>query len=80
MKELRDTGFLSRNGLDPGRDFGVRSNFYTIVVTAVRGNFVRQLRLLVERHVQGTITWESEVRFADLRDLPVPPSDADPTE
>ncbi len=67
---LRDTGFLARNAIDPGRDFAVRSNFYSVVVTAVRDNFVRQQRLVLERHAQGTITWQSEVRAADLRDLP----------
>jgi len=71
---LRDTGFLLRNAIDPGRDFAVRSNFFSVTVTAVRDNFVRQQRLILERHAQGTITWLSEVRAADLRDLPVAPA------
>ncbi len=74
VDSLRDTGFLLRNAIDPGRDFAVRSNFFSVTVTAVRENFVRQQRLILERHARGTITWQSEVRAADLRDLPVAPA------
>ena len=51
--------------------FTTRSNFFTVIVTAKRENFMRQQRMVVERHSKGTITWESEVRAADLASLPV---------
>jgi type II secretory pathway component PulK len=70
VEGMGETNFLRRNELDVGRDFTVRSNFFTVVVTAKRENFMRQQRMVVERHSKGTITWESEVRAADFSSLP----------
>ena len=42
----------------------------TVIVTARRDNFLRQHRVVLERHAKGTITWASEVRSVDLGDLP----------
>ena len=70
LQGLKDPPFLRSNEIDIGRDFTVRSNFFTITITAQRGKFLRQHRVIVERHQKGTITWESEVRHADASDLP----------
>jgi len=70
VKMLGNAAFLRRNGIDIGRDFTTRSNFFTIIITAQRGKFLRQHRVVVERHSKGTKTWESEVRHADMADLP----------
>lgn len=65
-----DDAMLRRNDVDLGRDFTVRSNFYGVVVTARRGNFLRQHRVVFERHNSGCLTWLTEVRAADAGDLP----------
>jgi type II secretory pathway component PulK len=65
-----DDAMLRRNDVDLGRDFTVRSNFYGVVVTARRGNFLRQHRVVFERHNRGCITWLTEVRAADAGDIP----------
>ncbi|MHC4338774.1 MAG: hypothetical protein ACYSX0_00990 [Planctomycetota bacterium] len=70
VEGLSDGAFLRRNGIDLARDFSTRSNFFTVRITAQRENFMRQHRVVWERHPQGTITWESEVRAAELVDLP----------
>jgi type II secretory pathway component PulK len=74
-----DDAMLRRNDVDIGRDFTVRSNFYTVVVTAQRENFMRQLRVVFERHAGGCITWLSEVRAADVGDLPEGAGAGEPT-
>ncbi len=58
------------NDIDVGRDFTVRTNFFLIVVTARRDNFLHQRRAVFQRHAEGTVTWETEVRTADLGDIP----------
>jgi len=75
VQGMRDQGFIRREELDLGRDFTVRSNFFTIVVSARRSNFVRQQRVVVERSVNGTRTWSSEVRAIGIQDLPNVPAD-----
>ena len=70
VEGMSNTAYLRREELEVGRDFTVRSNFYSIVITAQRDNFLRQHRLVLERHVAGTLTWESEVRTADSANLP----------
>jgi len=70
VEGFRDQGFIRREELDLGRDFTVRSNFFTIVVSARRDNFVRQQRVIVERSVNGCRTWSTEVRTIGVRDLP----------
>jgi type II secretory pathway component PulK len=75
VQGMRDQGFVRREELDLGRDFTVRSSFFTIVVSARRSNFVRQQRVVVERSVNGTRTWSSEVRAIGIQDLPNVPAD-----
>lgn len=70
LEAMGDAAMLRRNEIDVQRDFTVRSNFYTVIVTARRDNFLRQHRVVFERHATGCITWASEVRSADLGDLP----------
>lgn len=70
VEGMSDQGFLRRNEIDIGRDFTTRSSFFSITITAKRGNYMRQQRIVVERHAKGTTTWESEVRAADLASLP----------
>lgn len=65
-----DDAMLRRNDVDLGRDFSVRSSFFTVIVTAQRQNFMRQQRVVLERHNRGCVTWLSEVRAADVGDLP----------
>ena len=67
---MSDQAMLRRNDIDVGRDFTVRTNFFLIVVTARRDNFLHQRRAVFQRHAEGTVTWETEVRTADLGDLP----------
>ena len=59
-----------RNDIEIGRDFTVRSNFYMVTITAKRDNFMRQHRLILERHSKGVITWETQIRTADINSLP----------
>ncbi|MGH7162779.1 MAG: hypothetical protein ACREID_04785 [Planctomycetota bacterium] len=70
VEGLNDPALLRRNDLDLGREFGVRTSFFTVIVTAQRENFLRQHRVVLERHSQGCILRESEVRPADLAQLP----------
>ena len=70
VEGLDDSEFLRRNDVQVGRDFTVRSNFFTVTVTAQRENFLRQQRVVLERHPAGCLTWATEVRAADLGDLP----------
>jgi type II secretory pathway component PulK len=70
IEGMNEAGFLRRNDLDVARDFTTRTNFFTVIVTAKRENFMRQQRMVVERHSKGTITWETEVRAADFSSLP----------
>jgi type II secretory pathway component PulK len=65
-----DAAMLRRNDVEIPRDFTVRSNFFGVIVTARRGNFMRQHRVVLERHNRGCITWLTEVRAADVGDLP----------
>ena len=65
-----DDAMLRRNDVEISRDFTVRSNFFSVIVTARRDNFMRQHRLVLERHNRGCLTWLTEVRAADLGDLP----------
>ncbi len=67
---MNDQAMLRRNDIDVGRDFTVRTNFFLIVVTARRDNFLHQRRAVFQRHAEGTVTWETEVRTADLGDIP----------
>ncbi|MFQ5845388.1 MAG: hypothetical protein ACE5JG_10425 [Planctomycetota bacterium] len=70
VESIRDQAFLRRNDVDMGRDFSVRSNFFRVIVTARRGSFVYQRRVVFERHSNGTVTREVEVRTADLGRIP----------
>jgi type II secretory pathway component PulK len=70
LEGMGDAAMLRRNEIDVQQVFTVRSNFYTVIVTARRENFLRQHRVVLERHATGCITWASEVRSADLGDLP----------
>ena len=79
VEGMKDQGFIRREGFDLGRDFTVRSNFFTIKVSARRANFIRQQRVVVERHVNGTRTWSSEVRSISLQDLPDVTAEEGPT-
>jgi hypothetical protein len=74
-----DDAMLRRNDVDIGRDFTVRSTFFTVIVTAQRDNFMRQHRVVLERHNRGCVTWLSEVRSADLGDLPEGAQAGEPT-
>ncbi len=67
---MNDQAMLRRNDLALGRDFTVRTNLFLVVVTARRDNFLHQRRAVFQRHAEGTVTWETEVRTADLGDLP----------
>jgi hypothetical protein len=75
-----DDAMLRRNDVEIGRDFTVRSNFFTVIVTARRDNFMRQHRVVLERHNRGCVTWLSEVRAAALGDLPEGAQSGEPTE
>ena len=77
---FRDQGMLRREEIDLARDFTTRTNFFTIVVSARRENFVRQQRVTIERHLEGTQTWSSEVRSISIRDLPEAASESESTE
>jgi len=77
---FRDQAMIRREEIDIARDFTTRSNFYTIIVSARRDNFVRQQRVTVERHVDGTQTWSSEVRAISVRDLPQANSESESNE
>jgi len=70
VEGMGDSGFLRRNEIDIGRDFTTRSNVFTVIVTARRDNFLRQQRLVLERHAEGTITLASEIRAVSIADLP----------
>jgi len=70
VQGMNEQGFLRRNEIDVGQIFTTRSMFFSVTITAKRGNFMRQHKVVLERHAKGTITWESEVRSADLADLP----------
>ena len=65
-----DAQAMRQNEIDLGRDFTVRSNWYLVIITARRENFLRQHRCVFERHAKGCLTWSSEVRTADIDDLP----------
>ena len=67
---MGDQGFLKRNDIDVARDFTIRTMFFSVVISARRKHFLRQHRLVLERHNQGCLTWESEIRTADIADLP----------
>ncbi len=67
---MGDQGFLKRNDIDVARDFTVRTMYFSVVISARRKQFLRQHRLVLERHPQGCLTWESEIRTADVADLP----------
>jgi type II secretory pathway component PulK len=73
VEGMGDGTFLTRNGIDVGRDFAVRTNFFRVVVTARRESFLRRQIVVLERHSEGCLTWATEVRFTDLRDLPDDP-------
>jgi type II secretory pathway component PulK len=75
-----DDAMLRRNDVDIGRDFTVRSSFFTVIVTAQRQNFMRQRRMVFERHNRGCVTWLTEVRAADVGDLPEGAGGAGPEE
>ncbi len=70
VEGFQDQGLLRRNNIDFARDFTVRSNFFLVTLTARRENFVRQHRVVLQRHPTGTVTWESEVRAPDTAELP----------
>jgi type II secretory pathway component PulK len=70
VEGMGDGQFLRRNDIDVGRDFTVRTNFFRIVVTARRENFLRRQILVLERHSEGCLTHATEVRLTDLGDLP----------
>ncbi len=70
VEGMSDSGFLRSNDLDVARDFGVRTMFFRVRVSARRDQFLRQEERVFERHVAGCITWESTVRIADVTDLP----------
>jgi type II secretory pathway component PulK len=75
-----DDAMLRRNDVEISRDFTVRSNFFSVIVTARRDNFMRQHRLVLERHNRGCLTWLTEVRAADLGDLPAGTEDGEGDE
>jgi len=77
---FRDQAMIRREELDLGRDFTTRSNFFTITVSARRDNFVRQQRVTVERHAEGSQTWATEVRSVSVRDLPQTAHESGSTE
>ncbi len=70
VENMGDGAFLRRNEIDQQADFTVRSMFFQVIVTARRENYLRQQRVVFERHSQGCITWFSEVRAAEISDLP----------
>ncbi len=70
VEGMGDGAFLRRNDVDVGRDFTVRTNFFRVVVTARRENFLRRQVFVLERHTQGCLTQSTEVRLTDLGDLP----------
>lgn len=70
VEGMNEPGFQQRNEIDVGRDFTVRTNFFTLVITARRESFLRQQRTVLERHNGGCVTHSSEVRATDLADLP----------
>jgi type II secretory pathway component PulK len=73
IDKLADGTFLTRNDIDLGRDFTVRSNFFRVMVTARRERFLRKQIVVFERHAKGCLTWATEVRLTDLTDLPEDP-------
>ncbi len=83
VEGMGDGQFTRRNEIDVGRDFGVRSNFFRVVVTARRQNFLRRQIVVLERHANGCLTQATEVRLTDLGDLPEdamrPASQAEPS-
>ncbi|HEX5135603.1 MAG TPA: hypothetical protein VFY93_01395 [Planctomycetota bacterium] len=70
IEKLGDGQFTRRNDIDVNRDFTIRSNFFRLVVTARRENFLRRQVVVLERHSEGCLTWAAEVRLTDLTDLP----------
>jgi len=70
VEGMGDGAFLRRNDVDVGRDFTVRTNFFRVVVTARRENFLRRQIFVLERHTAGCLTLATEVRLTDLGDLP----------
>ena len=70
VEGMNKAPFLRRNDIDVGQIFTVRSNFFTLIITARRGNFMRQHRLILERHPKGVITWETQIQTADINSLP----------
>lgn len=70
VDKMGDGQFARRNDVDVGRDFTVRTNFFRIVVTARRENFLRRQVVVLERHTEGCLTCATEIRYADLTDLP----------
>ena len=53
-----------------GISFNVRTNFFRVVVTARRENFLRRQIVVLERHSNGCLTSATEVRLTDLGNLP----------
>ncbi|MEM8883239.1 MAG: hypothetical protein AAGD14_04150 [Planctomycetota bacterium] len=76
---FRDQGFIRREELDLARDFTVRSNVFRVRVSARRQNFVRQQVVVLERHVNGTRTWATEVRAITVAELPQTQGEEAPT-
>jgi type II secretory pathway component PulK len=70
IEKMGDGQFTRRNDIDVGRDFTVRTNFFRIVVTARRENFLRRQVVVLERHAEGCLTWATEVRLTNVADLP----------
>lgn len=70
IEGMGDSTFARRNDIDVGRDFSVRTNFFRVVVTARRENFLRRQIVVLERHANGCLTCATEVRLTDLGDLP----------
>jgi hypothetical protein len=70
VEGMDDGTFLRNNGIDVGRDFAVRSMFFTVTVTARREKAMRQQRCVFQRHSKGCLTWATEVRAVTAADLP----------
>jgi len=70
VEGMGDGNFLRRNDVDIGRDFTVRTNFFRIIITARRESFLRRQVFVIQRHQQGCLTWATEVRVAEVGDLP----------
>jgi len=73
IEGMGEERFLRANDVDVGRDFTVRTNFFRVVVTARRANFLRRQVVVLERHAEGCLTWATSVQLTDLTDLPDDP-------